>query len=416
MPHLRKPKHYLSLARCFSAGFCALLLLAACNTAAPSTPISTPRPTDLGANLVKNAPFESLTYGIQAFLWWNPTTRSLDLEHVRLMDFTHVKQIFAWATIQPLNKDDFDWSKADDVVKEINYRGAKIVARVDHPPTWAVRKDAKAGEMPLDLDSWGKFCGELAGRYKGKIAGYQIWNEPNLDREWFGKTPDAAGYVRLLQTCQQAMKKIDPSAVIISAGLAPTGTNNAQVIPDDVFLLRMYDAGFKDSYDVLGLNAPGYKSAPETDPGDPSLDGQRWQAFRHVEDMRAIQVSKGDGAKQVAILEMGWTLDKVNPTYAWFAVTEEQQAANLVGAYQWAGQHWRPWMGLMVTIYLPDPDWKESNEEYWWSISTPGYNPIMRPAYGALSNMPKVRGDKVIPARDPGAAGGQFTPMAPVSP
>jgi hypothetical protein len=388
-------------------------ILAACTNA---TPTATPRPSDLGANLIKNPPFESLTYGIQAFLWWNPVTRSLDLEHVRLMDFTHVKQIFAWETIQPLDGNAFDWSKSDEVVKEINYRGAKIIARVDHPPTWALRPDAKPDEVPLNLEAWGTFCGTLAERYKGQIAGYQIWNEPNLDREWFKRTPDPAGYVRLLQTCAQAMKKADPSAVIISAGLAPTGSNDQHAIPDDLFLTRMYDAGFRDTYDVLGLNAPGYKSAPETDPGDPALDGQRWQAFRHVEDMRAIQVAKGDGAKQVAILEMGWTLDKINKDYAWFAVTEEQQAANLVGAYQWAGQHWRPWIGLMVTIYLPDPNWNEQNEEYWWSISTPGYNPIMRPAYFGLSNMPKVRGDKVIPARDPGAAGAQFTALPPKAP
>jgi polysaccharide biosynthesis protein PslG len=405
----------LSLARCFSAGFSALLILTACSTTPRPSPTPTPRPTDLGANLIKNPPFEPLTYGIQAFLWWNPTTRALNLEHVRLMDFSHVKQIFAWDMIQPLGKETFDWSKADEVVKEISYRGIKIVARVDHPPTWAVNPDAKRGELPLDLDAWGNFCGELARRYKGQIAGYQVWNEPNLAREWFNRTPDAAGYVRLLRACYTAMKQADPAAVIISAGLAPTGTRSEQVIPDDVYLSQMYDAGVSDAYDVLGLNAPGYKSAPETDPGDPALGGQRWQAFRHVEDMRAIQVARGDGAKQVAILEMGWTLDKVNPDYAWFAVTEEQQAANLAGAYQWAGQHWRPWVGLMVTIYLPDPAWTEKDEQYWWAITTPGYNPVMRPAYFALSNMAKVRGDKAIPARDPFQAA-QFTPLAPPTP
>jgi polysaccharide biosynthesis protein PslG len=96
-------------------------------------------------------------------------------------------------------------------------------------------------------------------------------------------------------------------------------------------------------------------------------------------------------------------------------VTEEQQAANLAGAYQWAGQHWRPWVGLMVTIYLPDPAWTEKDEQYWWAITTPGYNPVMRPAYFALSNMAKVRGDKAIPARDPFQAA-QFTPLAPPTP
>jgi polysaccharide biosynthesis protein PslG len=61
--------------------------------------------------------------------------------------------------------------------------------------------------------------------------------------------------------------------------------------------------------------------------------GGRWFAFRHVEDMRALMVDNGDGHKQVAILEMGWTLDQVNPEYAWFAVDEPTQADYLVRAF-----------------------------------------------------------------------------------
>jgi hypothetical protein len=363
--------------------------------------------------LVKNPPFVSLTYGIHAFMWWNPVTRALDLEHIRLMDFSHVKQIFAWDTIQPLDRGSFDWSRADELLKETEHRGIKVIARVDHPPKWAIRTQ---DTYPLDLQAWEAFCGTLAARYKGRIAGYQIWNEPNLSREWFGRTPSPVMYAALLKTCHGAMKAADPNAVIISAGLAPTGTNNQEAIPDDTYLIQLYESGFSDYHDVLGVHAPGYKSPPQTDPGDPSLQGQRWQSFRHVEDIRAIQVSKGDGAKQIAILEMGWTLDKVNPAYSWFAVTEAQQAEYLVGAYQYAASNWRPWMGVMITIYLPDPDWTEAREEYWWAISTPGYSPQMRPAFMALSNMARARGDVMTPPRDPGKAGGEFTPSAPRTP
>ncbi len=382
------------------------LLLSACTTLSPTvTPQPTARPTDLGAALIKTPAYPPLTYGIQAFLWWNPTLRALDLEHVRQMNFTHVKQIFAWEMIQPEAKLPYDWSKADALVDEITYRGLKLIARLDHPPYWAVKNGA------LDLAAWGTFCHDIAARYHGKIAGYQIWNEPNLTREWFGRKPDPRAYVELLSACYTQMKAADPKAVVISAGLSPTGDMNDQAMRDDIFLLQMYQAGFSKVYDVLGLNAPGYKSPPETDPGDPSLDGQRWQVFRHVEDMRAIQVAQGDGVKQAAILEMGWTLDTIHPDYAWFAVTEVQQAQYLVGAYQYAAAHWRPWLGLMTMIYLPDPQWTEADEQFWWSIATPGYNPVMRQAFIDLANMAKVTGETVIPARDPGKPA--YTPLPP---
>src|SRR5437764_1376390 len=83
----------------------------------------------------------------------------------------------------------------------------------------------------------------------------------NLAREWNDKPPSPAGYVKLLQACYEAIKQADPSAVVISAGLAPTGGDGtANAVPDEPYLWGMYAAGLAKYSDVLGLNAPGYKS------------------------------------------------------------------------------------------------------------------------------------------------------------
>src|SRR5205085_973011 len=49
----------------------------------------------------------------------------------------------------------------------------------------------------------------------------------------------------------------------------------------------------------------------------------RWITFRHVEDIRALMVAYGDGDKQVAVTELGWTSDDTHPDYSWFAVDEQ---------------------------------------------------------------------------------------------
>jgi hypothetical protein len=99
-------------------------------------------------------------------------------------------------------------------------------------------------------------------------------------------------------------------------------------------------------------------------------------------------VENGDAAKQVAILEMGWTLDPIRPDYAWFRVDEATQADYLVRAYEYAQEHWQPWIGLMSTIYIAEFHWTpEDNEEYWWSIVLPDGTP--REAYWALQAMEK---------------------------
>jgi hypothetical protein len=188
--------------------------------------------------------------------------------------------------------------------------------------------------------------------------------------------------------CYENIKAADPAAVVISAGLAPTGVTLPEAIPDTAYLQAMYDAGAAAYFDVLGVNAPGYAAPPEMSPEEGETTyGHRSFVFRRVEDARQIMVDNGDAHKQVAILEMGWTLDEVNEDRTWYAVDAETQADYLVRAYQYAKENWQPWIGLMNTIYIADFFWTEENEEYWWSIVLPDGTP--RPAYFALQEMPK---------------------------
>jgi len=369
---------------------------------APGTP--PPIPTDLAPDAVTDPPFPSLTYGIHTFLWWNPTARTFDLDMVKLMNFTHVKQRFAWLDIEPA-QGEWHWQQADAVVDEVEDRGLAVVARIDGAPDWAVRPLDAPDDAPIDLDAWAEYCGAVAGRYQGRIAGYQVWNEPNLRVEWYDHTPDAAGYVKLLRACSEAIRAADPDAIVISAGLAPTGGPMPDAMPDVDYLRAMYAAGASPYFDVLGMNAPGYADPPDVSPEEvAAARGHRWMAFRHVEDIRAIMVEQGDAAKQMALLEVGWTTDpRPDVIYAWHAVDEATQAKYLVGAYRWAAEHWRPWVGLMVTIYMADMDWTGDDEQFWWALNTPGYPPQYRQAYFDLANMEKVCGDTVIPARDPGS-------------
>ncbi len=243
------------------------------------------------------------------------------------------------------------------------------------------------------MQDFADFCFVLAERYRGRIAAYQIWNEPNLSREWGNEPPDPAAYTELLKVCYESIKAADPEAIVISAGLAPTGTGLPIALPDTTFLEQMYDAGAAAYFDVLGLNAPGYKAPPEISPeeaaSNPEYGGGRWFAFRHVEDMRDIMLANDDGHKQIAILELGWTTDQINPEYAWHSVSELEQAAYLVRAYEYAGKHWSPWIGPMFTIYIADFSWTaEENEQWWWAITLPDGS--KRPAFNALKEMEKL--------------------------
>ena len=336
----------------------------------------TPVPAALTGPSVYRA--RSPEYGMSVFVWGNPATSDRDLARVRDAGFTWQKTLFKWSDIEP-TPGNFNWTEADRVVRASNAANVKIIARLDFQPAWA-RADRAHNGPPDNYDDFGRFVTELTKRYStdstiGHIHALQVWNEPNLAREW-GHQPinpgAASDYVRLLKTAYQATKAVDPSIIIISAGLSPTGWSDETARPDDLYLQWMYDAGASAYFDVLGAHGPGFKAPPDISPDEaassPVWGGHRSFTFRRVEDLRQIMVDNGDAAKQVWLLEFGWTTDQVNPAYAWHRVTPEQHAEYLVAAYKWAHNNWSPWIGVMTLWTLPDPQWHPDREELWWAV------------------------------------------------
>jgi hypothetical protein len=333
---------------------------------------------------------------MQAFLWWHVDNKTAwrDADLVRDLGFGWLKQEFHWAEMLHSRGDQYDWYRPDWIVQLAEERQLKLLVRLGAAPAWSVAT-APPG-LPFNFDDFTQFCGATAQRYAGRIAAYEIWNEPNLAREWNSLPPSPTDYAHLLRDCYLAIKAADPRAIVISAGLAPTGTDDPAVaMPDMAFYQALYEAGAAPYFDMLGAHAPGYMNPPERSPDDTETDPDlavRWITFRHVEDVRALMVANGDADKQIAITEMGWTADRVNSAYSWYAVTEEQKAEYLVRAYQYAKTNWSPWMGLMSAIYIADPGWTEANEQYWWAITRPtfpGDPPDLLPAYLALQAMAK---------------------------
>ena len=182
-------------------------------------------------------------YAVQVFLWGSPhVDRDLDL--AKRAGFRWVKQSFEWRYIEPHEKGKLGWGEPDRLVEAINSRQLKLIARVDNQPVWARSDDLFPGIGPPDnLQDFADFLSALATRYRGKIHAYQIWNEPNLAREWANQPPDPKAYVEMLAIAYQAIKAADPSALVVTAGLAPTTASGAIAMPDAEFVERMYAGG-----------------------------------------------------------------------------------------------------------------------------------------------------------------------------
>ncbi len=349
----------------------------------PLTP-PTPAALAVGTPNAPPPPVSSPDYGLSMFLWNQPATTDRDLKIASGANFHWQKTLFTWKSIEGKAKGTYDWTEADRVVKASTANGIKIIARIDFQPDWA-RKDLAHNGPPDNYQDYADFISVFANRYRpgstvGNVDAIEVWNEVNLNREWGMQAinqQQAADYVRFLGLAYRAAHAANPTITVITAGLSPTGVKTADAWDDAEYLQWLFDAGLKGgvNYDVLG--AHGNTQAPEVEVPVNSLPVFPHPSFyfRRIEQLRDIQVKAGDANRQIWLLEFGWTADTVHPDFAWFAVSEEKKAQNIVKAFQYARQNWAPWIGVMTLWTLADPTWTPASEMYWWAIDEPDGTP-----------------------------------------
>jgi len=317
------------------------------------------------------------------------------------MGFDWIAHFLRWADVQPSEGGGYHWGDLDNILRQAGSRGLNVLIRVDRPPDWAREPGTwETGPVrPDKLGQWQSFLREMAAHARAKIQAegwdveiaYEIWTEPNLSDEWGGLPPDPGYYTTMLQHAYWGIKAGDPQAIVVTAGLATTGGTPDGLNVDDLeFIRRMYDAGARGYFDVLGSHPYGFAFAPEDKTSNPIL------CFRRVEDQRAIMVERGDGDKPIWATEWGWLLDPAEkgvscswPYRDWQRVSEAKQADYLRRAFLYACRHW-PWMGLMFVSNLDfstAPWYKECEPMRWYSILNPDGSP--RLAYTYLKEMPK---------------------------
>ncbi len=240
-----------------------------------------------------------------------------------------------------------------------------------------------------DINAWADDLERVARGHKGLIQAYAIGNEVNLSREWGNGQPDPVLYTRLLSIAYARIKSGDPSAIVVSAGLAPTGGDGPGHMDDLKYAQAMFAAGAANAFDAYGFHPYGYAYPPEQ---DPSAEGVNGLAFRRAETHRALMEQNGAQDKQMWATEFGWLINPqeegVNcswPDLDWQRVTEAQQADYVKRAFDYAKANW-PWMGVMFLWnydFSRSPLYPDACEQMkWFSIIDP--NGKSRPVVDAL--------------------------------
>jgi hypothetical protein len=233
-----------------------------------------------------------------------------------------VRTAFYWPSIQRDGPGSAALGAADAVVLAAAARRIGVFPIVTGTPSWAARRAGDETSPPRDPQSYGRFLALLVARYGPggtlwaehpevpalPIREWQVWNEPNLTRYWTppARRPFARSYVRLLKAAHGALRRADPGARVVLAGL-PNESWTA--------LRSVYRAGGRPYFDAVALH-------PYT--------GKPRNVVRLVELARREMRRAHDPRKPVWVTELSWPAAKGKTrNTAGFETTDAGQASRL---------------------------------------------------------------------------------------
>ncbi len=371
-------------------------------TAVPSTPLATlPPPV-----VVPSPSLDANRMGIQIYY-------NVDLENYQQVIWQAQQLRVGWVKFQA------DWSflqpNAPDEISpimrmfelQVQYArgvGLKTILSVTKAPAWARRTQQSQDGPPDDPQDLVRFLAILLERVKPEfIDAIEIWNEPNFRREWQGALPfNGGGYMQLFRPAYQFLRQNAPNVIVITAGLAPTGSSQDSV-DDFVFLQQMYDAGLGELRDgiAVGVHPYGWGNPPDAlccarNNSRGWDDNPHFFFLETLNKYREIMNRNGHKDVQLWATEFGWATWEDFPTEppdAWMTFNSPaQQAEYTLRAFE-IGQS-RADIGVMVLWNLNFANTERieaRSEKSAYSLLVPSFPDgglRLRPLYESLRDRP----------------------------
>lgn len=134
-----------------------------------------------------------------------------------------------------------------------------------------VGEPSQMGDFNSYISSYAQFVGGVAALGADAI---EVWNEPNIDREWPAGSINGGTYTQLLAAAFNAIKSANPNTIVVSGAPAPTGFFGsagcaAGGCNDDAFMQQMAQAGAAQYLDCVGLHYNEGIISPTQQSGDP---------------------------------------------------------------------------------------------------------------------------------------------------
>ena len=326
-------------------------------------------------------------FGFYGAMWDGPVTQlpvelqEAEWDRMAQSGVESVRTVFSWALAQPQPDDAFGFAHTDPLVEWAAERGMELVPVLEVVPPWA--RLSPGSDTTRRGMAYARFARALVERYgpagtfwaerpelpRRPLRAWQVLNEPYF-RSWRRGVAHATnnwprGYVRLLRPAYRAIKRVDPGAKVVLAGLSNESWK---------YLARLYRAGARPYFDIVGQH--------------PYVTNAR-RVIRALRKIRRVMIKRRDRRKRVWITELGWTATRgrLQNTLGGIETTEKGVAGRLRKSYRRLAklQRRHPRLGGRVHFYT----WASSYEggapfNYSGLLQVrPGEDPAPKPALSA---------------------------------
>ena len=273
--------------------------------------------------------------GIQLHYNYDVDTWEYRMQQIVPLRVSWVKVQAAWEWLQPDRQGQFErnFRLFQLHVQKADKYGFQVMLSVVKAPDWSRHTNRSEDGPPDDLNQLASFLRQLMEQVGPYVDAIEIWNEPNLRREWTGNRPiSGASYMELFRVAYDTIRAYSPTISIVTAGLAPTGNHSGVSVDDRAFLRQMYQAGLARYPDVkIGVHPYSWGNPPDFLCCN-NVEGQGWDDhpqffFRQtLRDYAGIIAAYGDKSK-MWVTEFGWATWEDFPSAApdpWMAYNSAQ--------------------------------------------------------------------------------------------
>ncbi|PJF29702.1 MAG: hypothetical protein CUN52_07055 [Phototrophicales bacterium] len=282
-------------------------------TSTPAQPQATTQATPVvsqPSTAVETMPPDTFAYGIEIFIDGQPISEIV--QRVDELDVQWVKILVSWRELEQ-TKGQIVYGDLDTAISALNNAGVKILLTLTNAPAWA-RDSQDENGPPRDLADFNNFVTAIATKYKGVVDAYEIWNEPNLRRNWnCNRRMCDTDYIELLRGASQALTAVDDAAIVVSAGLAPTRFNDrVNAINDRIFFETLLSRRGTDLVDAFGVHPGGWANPPDATCCEQPIgvlthyEDEVFYFRNNIEAYRALMVKYNVSNKPLWVTKFGW--------------------------------------------------------------------------------------------------------------